>query len=104
MTIRARMTAQITRALLCFMMLLTGLSAAEAACPDTAQRQGTEEQLLVGNFDGVATVAHLAVHVAGSHVDAVDAVGVTRHQTPYMMTTGVFTYSSPISRKDIARA
>jgi hypothetical protein len=98
------MTAQITRALLCFMMLLTGLSAAaEAAFPDLAQTQSAEEQLLPVSLIAATAASHLAGHIAAINVVALNSVAIIEQDLFYNMSSGAFTFSSPLSRKDSAR-
>jgi hypothetical protein len=98
----APMTAQITRALLCFMMLLTGLSAAEAACPETAQRQGAEALSSISKLDAAAASAQLVGPITSTNDAPAASVGVAGSDTEYAIATAAYPYSTPPTRHDLA--
>jgi hypothetical protein len=97
------MTVQISRAFLFFMMLLTGLSAVDAACPDAAQRQGAEELSLVSQMDTAIVGTQLAGHAAVSNDEPAVVGGFAAPAPIYAVTAEAFSFSTPPSRHDLAR-
>ncbi len=97
------MMGQISRALLCFMMLLTGLSAAEAARVDNAACAGSEElslvadQQAVGALFGVVAIASAPCAIA-SHADI-----AAQTQIAGPIATLALHRTTPLSRHDLAR-
>jgi hypothetical protein len=97
------MTVQISRAFLFFMMLLTGLSAVDAACPDAAQRQGPEELSLVAQMDTAIGSTQSVGHVAAFNDEPALVGGFVAPARIYAVAVEAFSFSTPPSRHDLSR-
>jgi hypothetical protein len=96
------MMGQISRAFLFFMMLLTGMSAAEAARVDGSTRISSEELALVLS-DGIdnSVKGHAAVLTAPACI-ALMAIFVTNLPISHNDALTAICHTTPLSRHDLA--